>query len=760
MTGTRTRGQDVEDVDAVAAAEDAVLVLDDRDVARVERRGGRARRVRRYPMTSWCDDQRPGRLQAVDDPDDTDVGAAASSRCDGEGRGEGGQAALRGGIGAEDAEAEWPWRPFCAGGASQRECAAVPRAGPDRHPRASWPAGRAHSRARHRVARLPVAVAAPWACATASASEATVRIAVLASIAHRIAAPLVRAVGAGRLDPRRGSGARGHDVTLFATADSPDGGSPARRGAAPGTRRTRRSTRRSASRCTSRRSSSGPTQFDVISNQFDFLPLTYSRLTPHPGGDDDPRLLLGADRAGLRAPTTTSRTTCRSATRTVTPRSPTPRRSTTASTWTRSRSAPATAGTCCSSVGSTPTRAPTSRSRSPARSGMPLVIAGVVHDEAYFRELVAAARRRRGRALRRVRRARRARPAARRRRRAAAPHRLRRSRSGCRSSRRSPPGTPVIATPRGSLPELVRHGVTGFLVHDADGAVAAVGGLPTIDRAPAAARPRPGSARTGWSTTTSGSSTTSSPAGAGAVLPQHDGGRRRTVDVHLITDDGVRECAVDELPALLAGRHGIVWVDIPQWSSEAADVLDRPCSGCTRWRVHDCEVRNRLPKLHAYPGSLFLVLHAPERGAGGHVHHVELDRLIGPRYLVTVHGPVNPAVPIEVALRDTARGPRAHPRRPAAAAHVLRHLARDRLDADAAHGEVRRGPHERRVGARATRHRRRLRQPRALPRRDVPHPARAPGRQHDRRADRRDLPAPGRAAHAPSPRRAGTWSPT
>jgi hypothetical protein len=28
----------------------------------------------------------------------------------------------------------------------------------------------------------------------------------------------------------------------------------------------------------------------------------------------------------------------------------------------------------------------------------------------------------------------------------------------------------------------------------------------------------------------------------------------------------------------------------------------------------------------------FVILHAPELGAGGHVHHVELDQFIGPRY--------------------------------------------------------------------------------------------------------------------------------
>lgn len=125
------------------------------------------------------------------------------------------------------------------------------------------------------------------------------------------------------------------------------------------------------------------------------------------------------------------------------------------------------------------------------------------------------------------------------------------------------------------------------------------------------------------------------------------------MDVHLITTDGVRDATADELPALLAAKRGIVWVDVPEWDAEAAEVLPR-VFGLHPLAVHDMEVRNRLPKLHAYPESLLLILHAPERGAAGHVHHVELDRVIGPRYLVTVHGPVNPAVTREVALRDTA----------------------------------------------------------------------------------------------------------
>ena len=43
-------------------------------------------------------------------------------------------------------------------------------------------------------------------------------------------------------------------------------------------------------------------------------------------------------------------------------------------------------------------------------------------------------------------------------------------------------GTPVIATPLGSLPELVTDGTTGFLVADIDEAVAAVRALDRIDR--------------------------------------------------------------------------------------------------------------------------------------------------------------------------------------------------------------------------------------------------------------------------------------
>jgi len=44
-------------------------------------------------------------------------------------------------------------------------------------------------------------------------------------------------------------------------------------------------------------------------------------------------------------------------------------------------------------------------------------------------------------------------------------------------------GTPVIAFRRGSMPEIIRHGETGYMVADADDAIAAVNAVGSLDRA-------------------------------------------------------------------------------------------------------------------------------------------------------------------------------------------------------------------------------------------------------------------------------------
>jgi magnesium transporter len=124
------------------------------------------------------------------------------------------------------------------------------------------------------------------------------------------------------------------------------------------------------------------------------------------------------------------------------------------------------------------------------------------------------------------------------------------------------------------------------------------------------------------------------------------------MQVRLVSEDGVEQRPVEELAALLEREEGIVWVDIPVCDEEAARLLSE-VFGFHPLAVRACVERNAVPKVRAYRDHVFVVLHAPELGKGGHVHYVELDQFVGPRYLVTVHGPVNPAVSQEATLRET-----------------------------------------------------------------------------------------------------------
>jgi magnesium transporter len=124
------------------------------------------------------------------------------------------------------------------------------------------------------------------------------------------------------------------------------------------------------------------------------------------------------------------------------------------------------------------------------------------------------------------------------------------------------------------------------------------------------------------------------------------------MDVRLITPAGVESHHPTDLPDLLARPDGLVWVDIPEWDAQAEETLVSTF-GFHPLAVRDCANRNQVPKIHRYPDHLFLVLHAPQPGIGGHVHYVELDQFIGDRYLVTVHGPLNPAVDQSSAMVES-----------------------------------------------------------------------------------------------------------
>ena len=126
------------------------------------------------------------------------------------------------------------------------------------------------------------------------------------------------------------------------------------------------------------------------------------------------------------------------------------------------------------------------------------------------------------------------------------------------------------------------------------------------------------------------------------------------VDIRVMSlaGDTVATHAVSDVQELLTRDGTLIWVDIPECSDEAVQLLTEVLD-CHPLAVRDCMQRNRVPRVRIYPHQQLLIVHGPERGPSGHVHYIELDQIIGDKYVVTVHGPINPAVDPAVALRET-----------------------------------------------------------------------------------------------------------
>jgi magnesium transporter len=128
--------------------------------------------------------------------------------------------------------------------------------------------------------------------------------------------------------------------------------------------------------------------------------------------------------------------------------------------------------------------------------------------------------------------------------------------------------------------------------------------------------------------------------------------RGRLVEVRVLGPEGVKLCGVDDIPGLLGLPDTIVWVDVPTMDEPATRLLS-DLFGFHPRAIEDCARRNPVPKVHLYPRAVFVVLHAPEPGRGGHIHYVELDQFVGPNWLLTVHGPMDSEVTLDAAYVET-----------------------------------------------------------------------------------------------------------
>ena len=115
---------------------------------------------------------------------------------------------------------------------------------------------------------------------------------------------------------------------------------------------------------------------------------------------------------------------------------------------------------------------------------------------------------------------------------------------------------------------------------------------------------------------------------------------------------GVSNHDLADLSDLRQRSDGFLWLDIPEWDDDAETLLT------DEFKFHPMAIsesrnRNHVPRVHVYPDHVFIVVHAPEIGARGHVHYLELDQFVGENFLITVHGPISPKVPLAAALRET-----------------------------------------------------------------------------------------------------------
>jgi glycosyltransferase involved in cell wall biosynthesis len=307
-----------------------------------------------------------------------------------------------------------------------------------------------------------------------------VRIGVIASVAHRLPPTSYGPWEQIASTLTEGFVARGHDVTLFATANSDT--AACLRATAPAGYEEDRSL--DAKVCEALHNAAvfeSADQFDVLANHFDFMPLTYSRLVSTPmvttihgfsseqivpvyrAYDDIGHYVAISD--SDRHPDLHYAATIHHGI------------DTSQFTYVPDR------GDYLLFLGRIhPDKGTHLAIELARRTGMRLVIAGVVQDEAYFRDLVQplvdgaqvtyvgpVGRMERDRLLGGA---------------AALAHLIGFAEPfGLSVVEAMATGTPVIAARLGSMPELVSDGRTGFIVDDVDGAVVAVGRLAEIQRA-------------------------------------------------------------------------------------------------------------------------------------------------------------------------------------------------------------------------------------------------------------------------------------
>ncbi len=102
-------------------------------------------------------------------------------------------------------------------------------------------------------------------------------------------------------------------------------------------------------------------------------------------------------------------------------------------------------------------------------------------------------------------------------------------------------------------------------------------------------------------------------------------------------EEGFRQGApVADLPALLANRGNLVWVDLEAATAEEAVILSRDFN-FHPLAIEDCIAETLLPKVDDFGDYLFLVLHGSRAATEQTFDTIEINFFLGENYLVTYH---------------------------------------------------------------------------------------------------------------------------
>jgi magnesium transporter len=125
--------------------------------------------------------------------------------------------------------------------------------------------------------------------------------------------------------------------------------------------------------------------------------------------------------------------------------------------------------------------------------------------------------------------------------------------------------------------------------------------------------------------------------------------RLADVNVRWITPSGgVEDKTAADLTSFVARDDGFLWVDLPEpLADDLAMVGD--AFAFHEAALKDAAERSLVPKVVYNEERAFFILHTLDDEG----HLLELDSWLGPNFLITVHGPLTPGVPLELALRET-----------------------------------------------------------------------------------------------------------